>query len=355
MLSLSLACGPYDRAYPLYDGTVQLDGVKLNPIVLQQPTEIFGGMLRGKFDIAEMSLTHCFTLRAQGKAKFVTLPVFPSRMFRHAFIFANTRTGVAMPKDLEGKRIGVQGYQMTAAVWIRGLLRRDFGVDLEDVSWFEGGVNERGVIGGDQTSMRPGGKQLKIQNIGNERTLSDMLAADELDAIIGAVRPDSLRTHDHVRRMFPNYHEMERDYYQRTKVFPIMHGLVMREELHRENPDLARKIYQAFDEAKKIALAQTRFTGSLRFMLPWMIEDLEEIEEVFGDDFWPYGIEFKPAVARGFQPGPGRRRLSRPSDEPGRGLRSGRPIGGKPPHAAAAPSQERGRLPPICGRRRPSR
>lgn len=233
-----------------------------------------------------MSLTHCFTLRAQGKAKFVTLPVFPSRMFCHAFIFANTRTGVAVPKDLEGKRIGVQGYQMTAAVWIRGLLRRDFGVDLEDVSWFEGGVNEPGVIGEDQTSMRPGGKQLEIQNIGDERTLSDMLAADELDAIIGAVRPDSLRTHDHVRRML-----MERDYYQRTKVFPIIHGLVMLKEFHRENPDLARKIYQAFDEAKKIALAQTRFTGSLRFMLPWMIEDLEEIEEVFGDDFWPYGIE----------------------------------------------------------------
>lgn len=290
MLSLTLACGPYDRAMPLYDGTVEIDGVKLNPIVLQQPTELFGGMLKGKFDIAEMSLTHCFTLRAQGKARFVTLPIFPSRMFRHAFIFINTRTGVKAPKDLEGRRIGVQGYQMAAAVWIRGILHHDFDVNFDDVDWYEGGVNELGVIGSETTSMRPG-KALKIQNIGVERTLSDMLANDELDAIIGAVRPDSLLTHAHIDRMFPNYHEMERDYYSRTKIFPIMHALVMREELHHGHPELAQKIYGAFESAKNLAMAQTRFTGSLRFMLPWMVEQLEEIDEVFGADFWPYGIE----------------------------------------------------------------
>lgn len=290
MLSLTLACGPYDRAIPLFDGTVEIDGVKISPIVLQQPTELFGGMLKGKFDISEMSLTHCFTLRAQGKARFVTLPIFTSRMFRHAFTFVNTRTGITRPKDLEGRRIGVQGYQMAAAVWIRGILHHDFDVNFDDVDWYEGGVNELGVIGGETTSMRPG-KTLKIQNIGGERTLSDMLATDELDAIIGAVQPDSLLTHTHIDRMFPNYHEMERDYYSRTKIFPIMHALVMREELHHQHPELAQKIYEAFESAKNLAMAQTRFTGSLRFMLPWLVEQLEEIDEVFGADFWPYGVE----------------------------------------------------------------
>jgi 4,5-dihydroxyphthalate decarboxylase len=211
-------------------------------------------------------------------------------MFRHSFIFTNVRMGVTKPGDLAGRRIGVQGYQMTAAVWIRGLLRRDFGVDLDGVDWFEGGVNEPGVIGGAQTSMRPRGKQLSIQGIGDDRTLSDMLAADELDAIIGAVRPNAVLTHDHVRRMFANYHEMERDYYRRTRIFPIMHALVIREELYRQHPELAANVYTAFEKARNIALAQTRFTGSLRFMLPWMIEELEEIESVFGDNFWRYGV-----------------------------------------------------------------
>jgi 4,5-dihydroxyphthalate decarboxylase len=286
-----MACGPYDRMNAIYTGAVQIEGADLTAIPIDQPMEIFSRMLKNnEFDISEMSLTHCFTLRAAGKANFVSLPIFPSRMFRHGFIFINKNAGIAAPKDLAGKRIGVQGYQMTAAVWIRGILRADCGVSFEDVSWFEGGVNERGVVGGAATSMRPNQK-LDIQHIGNSRTLSDMLAAGEIDALIGAIAPASLYSSNNVTRLFPDYHQVERAFFARTGIFPAMHALVMREELYRKNRWLATSVYKACEEAKRLSLAQTRFTGALRFMLPWLPEALEEIDEVFGGDPWRYGIK----------------------------------------------------------------
>jgi 4,5-dihydroxyphthalate decarboxylase len=290
-LSLTLACGPYDRMGAIYDGTVRVESVDLRCIPIEQPMEVFSRMLKyQEFDIAEMSLTHCFTLRAAGKAPFVTMPVFPSRMFRHGFIFINKKSGIKDPKDLKGKRIGVQGYQMTAAVWIRGILNREYGVSFEGVEWIEGGVNERGVAGGAATSMRPS-KPLNIRYIGNEKTLSDMLAAGELDALIGAVRPDSLATSPDVARLFPDYHRTEREYYQRTGVFPGMHALVIREDVYRANRWLATSLFKACNQAKAISLRQTNNTASLRFMLPWLTESVEEVDELFGGDPWPYGLE----------------------------------------------------------------
>jgi 4,5-dihydroxyphthalate decarboxylase len=178
---------------------------------------------------------------------------------------------------------------MTAAVWIRGLLRTTYGVDLSGVHWFEGGVNERGVFGGASTTMRPAA-ELDIRHIGNERMLSDLLAEGEIDALIGAITPASFRASDRVARLFPNFHTVERQYFQDTAIHPIMHGLVLRKELHAEYPWLAGRIARACEEAKQLALRQTRFTGALRFMLPWLVEDLEEIEAVFGADPWPYGL-----------------------------------------------------------------
>ncbi len=287
-LSLTLACGPYDRMGGLFDGSITAEGVDLRALAIDHPMEIFSRMLKNReFDISEMSLAHCFILRASREARFVTLPVFPSRMFRHGCIFVN-RQAVRSPKDLEGKRIGVQGYQMTAAVWIRGLLR-DQGVSLDAVKWLEGGVNERGVTGGAATSLRPA-KPLDIGHVGNERRLSDMLAAGEIDALIGAITPDSFGKSPDVVRLFPDFHAAERRYFQETGIFPIMHALVVREEIYRDNRWLATSLYKACDAAKIKAQRQAKFSGALRFMLPWLAEHLEELEQVFGADPWPYGV-----------------------------------------------------------------
>jgi 4,5-dihydroxyphthalate decarboxylase len=290
-LRLSFACGPYDRMQALYDGRVGIDGVDLVPMPISHPMEVFSRMLDDDaFDISEMSLAHCFALRARNTARFVSIPIFPSRMFRHGFIFVNARSGIQKPADLSGMRIGVQGYQMTAAVWIRGLLRNDFGVKIETVRWFEGGVNEKGVAGGASTSMRPE-SDLDIRYIGNDVTLSDMLARGEIDALIGALKPDSLKTSPDVVRLFPNFHQTEREYFRSTGIHPIMHALVIRTDLYDEHPWLAKSVFEACESAKRLSLAQTRFTGALRFMLPWLVEDLEEIDDVFGGDPWPYGID----------------------------------------------------------------
>ncbi len=155
-LRLSMASLPYDRVHALTSGEVQIEGVELTPLIMRWPLEIFSRMVRhGEFDIAEMSLTQCFVLRTLGRARFVPLPIFTSRMFRHGYIFINRNAGIRSPKDLKGKRIGLQGYQATAIVWMRGLLQEEYGVSFADVHWFEGGVNQPGVPGGDATSLSP--------------------------------------------------------------------------------------------------------------------------------------------------------------------------------------------------------
>jgi 4,5-dihydroxyphthalate decarboxylase len=289
-LTLSFACGPYDRMEAIYNKTVTVQGADLEPKVIQRPLDIFSRMLKdGEFDIAEMSLTHCFILRATGTARFVTLPVFPSRMFRHGFIFVNRSSGIRAPADLAGRRIGVQGYQMTAAVWIRGHLRSDYGVDLRGVEWFEGGVNTPGVAGGDSTRFRPS-QAINIRPIAGNETLSAMLARGDIDALIGADTPDSLAG-EKVVRLFPDFHAVERAYYQASGIFPIMHALVIREELYRQHPWLANALFQACNAAKAAAQAGAKYTAALRFMLPWLFDHLAELEEVFGPDPWPYGLD----------------------------------------------------------------
>ena len=275
----------------IFDGSVPVEGADVRAIPIVQPMEVFSRMLeRDEFDVAEMSLTHCYALTVNRTARFVVLPVFPSRMFRHGFVFVNAASGIREPRDLACKRIGVQGYQMTAAVWIRGFLREDYDVDFGAAEWFEGGVNERGVPGGSATSLRPAGGA-RIGPAGAGSTLSELLATGELDALIGAVKPSSYRLNGPVTRLFPNYPEIERQTFLATGVHPIMHALVMRRELYEREPWLAASLYRACETAKQRALAAMRFTASLRYMLPWLIADLEEIDDVFGADPWPYGLE----------------------------------------------------------------
>jgi 4,5-dihydroxyphthalate decarboxylase len=288
-LQITFACGPYDRMAPIFDGRVTIADVETRGIPIAEPMNVFSRMLEhDEFDVAEMSLTHCFALQAAGTARFVTVPVFPSRMFRHGFVFVNAAAGVREPRDLAGKRIGVQGYQMTAAVWQRGFLRDDYGVDLSAVSWFEGGVNQPGVAGGQTTTMRPAG--VSIAAIPAGRTLSEMLRIGEIDAMIGAVKPASYSVNGPVVRLFPDYHAIERASFLATGVHPIMHGLVIRRETHERAPWLAANVVAACEQAKNMALSDMRFTAALRYMLPWLVESVEEIDAVFGGDPWPYGV-----------------------------------------------------------------
>jgi len=282
-LDLTLACGDYDRMRALHTGAVKPQGVELRVLSLE-PEEMFFRMARFReFDVSELSLSTYTVLRGRGEP-LVAIPVFPSSMFRHSSIFVRDDAGIREPKDVVGKRIGIPKYHMAAAVWIRGMLEDEYGVAPKDIRWFEGGEGAR-VKEVDVTLP----SDVPHQLVPDGKNLGEMVAAGELDGYIGARRPPAYFT-GRVRRLFPDYRRVERDYYQRTGIFPIMHTVVMREELAREHPWLPRSLYNAFVESKRLAYQRLDFTAALPISLPWVVAEFEETRELMGDDPFPYGV-----------------------------------------------------------------
>lgn len=287
---LSFACGLYDRMQPLYTGDVRPKGVDLNFIPIDSPREIFDRLgARQEFDVAEMSCSEFVARTAAGQCDYVALPIFPSRIFRHGLVSINTRSGIETPKDLEGKRIGVPLYTMTAAIWIKGFLQHEYGVDLSKLHWVQGAINAQGGHGA--PTIMPLVKPVPIEVNTSGRPLGDLLEDGAIDAIIGTSLPSNIKRAPHLRRLFPDYHAVERDYYERTKIFPVMHLIALRRSVHERYPFVATSLYQAFEESKNMALAKMKYLGALRYMLPWMTASLDEIDDVFGGDPWPSGVE----------------------------------------------------------------
>jgi 4,5-dihydroxyphthalate decarboxylase len=286
---ITFACGLYDRMLALYTGEVKPEGVDLNFLAIDDPRQIFDRMGKSlDFDASEMSSSDFITRHAAGRREMVALPVFPSRVFRHGFVTVN-RKQVKTPKDLEGKRIGTPLYTQTAAVIIRGMLQDEYGVDFSGCRWVQGATNSAGSHGAPgPLAQLPG---LSIEQNSSGRSLSDLLASGEIQAIIGSGLPDSLKTSPDVGRLFPDYHAVEMQSYRRTRVFPIMHLVAMRRDTYERNPAIAPSLFRAMTEAKDLALRKMRDLGTLRYMLPGMAAEIDEIDDVFGGDPWPYGIE----------------------------------------------------------------
>src|SRR5882672_6743930 len=288
-VSITFACGLYDRMLALYTGEAKPDGIDLNFLAIDDPRQIFDRMGKNlDFAACEMSSSEVISRLAAGRNEMVALPVFPSRVFRHGFITVN-RKSVRAPKDLAGKRIGVPLYTQTAAVFMRGLLAEDYGVDLSGVRWVEGAINAAAPHG--RPTVLPVLRPVSITANNTGRSLSDLLATGEIDAILGTSLPVSLKTSPDVQRLFPNFRADEQDYYRRTRIFPIMHLVAIRREIYEKHPFVAPSLYQALCASKDLALEKMRYLGALRYMLPWLMSDLDEIDQVFGGDPWPYGIE----------------------------------------------------------------
>ncbi len=288
-IKLTLACWEYDRTRALQEGRVQVEGVDLTYLPLHVE-ETFWRMLRYQdFDVAELSMSSYLMSRDKGTPRFIAIPVFPSRFFRHSFIFINTNSGIEEPKDLIGRRMGVPEYQITAAVWARGILQHEYGVAPEKMKWFTGGAEDPGR----QEKLRPDlPKNIEIQWIGPDRTLSSMLERGEIDALICAHVPSPfVRRSPNVKRLFPNFREVEKDYYRRTKIFPIMHTVALREELYEKYPWVAQSLCKAFSEAKRVCEETMYKYSALKSMLAWSIAEMEEERETLGDDAWPYGLD----------------------------------------------------------------
>jgi 4,5-dihydroxyphthalate decarboxylase len=289
-LRLSFACALYDRMQPLYTGEVQPAGIELNFIPIEEPRPIFDRMSGGQeFDVAEYSSSEFVQRFANRQCPFVAIPVFPSRAFRHGFIAINKKSGVSKPKDLEGKRVGVPLYTMTAAIFIRGLLQHEFGVDFTKINWIQGAVNHPGTHG--KPTVLPLLKPMPIEIDPSGRSLSDLIEARVVDATLGTSLPEAIRTNPDITRLFPNYVEMEREYYKRTGIYPIMHLVAIRKDIYERYPFVATSLYDAFVESKKIALKHMYNLRALRYMTPFLMRDIDEIYEIFNGDPWPYGVE----------------------------------------------------------------
>ena len=291
-LQLSLACWDYDRVHGLIDGTVSADGIDLNfqKLVVE---EIFFRMLRYReFDASEMSMSSYVVSLTKPDRPFIAIPVFPSRYFRHSCIYVNDGAGIRSAQDLIGKRVGTPEYQMTAPVWIRGILSEHYGVPVDAVTHVTGGEESPGREEKVRLDLP---ENIRIERIGPTQTLSRMLHDGEIDALFTARKP-STYDGDRVRRLFPDHVAVEKRYWRETGHFPIMHVVAIRRDVYEAHRWVAKSLLKAFGEAQQICYRGLRETSALKGMLPWFNAHVEETIDLMGEDFWPYGLEANRAT-----------------------------------------------------------
>ena len=288
LIPITLACPPYDRIQALINKSVTPEGIDLN-ILPMEVEEVFWRQLRyAEFDVSEASLSSYTMLRSKGDTRFIAIPAFTSRFFRHSCIFVNKNKGINKPEDLKGKVVGVPEYQLTAPVWQRGALYDDYGVRPRDVNWRTGGIDQPGRVEKLSINLPEG---VHVEPIPPENTLSDMLHKGELDALLTPRMPSCfINGSPNVERLFPNFREIEEDYFRRTGIFPIMHTIVIRREIYEANRWIATSLYKAFCEAKEVVMKHYDDASALYTTIPWLFDEIERTRASLGDDFWPYGI-----------------------------------------------------------------
>ena len=287
-LPLTLAIGDYDHTRDLVDGTVPVAGVDLNVLRLPIEEMFYRFLLHGEFDVSEVSLGKIAALAAQDDRRFVPLPVFPSRVFRHSSIYIRSDADIAKPMDLAGKRIGVPEWAQTAAVYSRGMLAHEHAVDLASIHWHQGGVNEPGRREKVALELPPGYRLTVVA----DRSLSEMLVAGDLDAVLSARAPAPFVAADRrVRRLFADFREVELAYARKTGIFPIMHVVALRRDVYERHRWLALNLLQAFDAARRRSLERAADMTASHFPLPWIPDELLRVRDLLGGDPWPYGVD----------------------------------------------------------------
>jgi 4,5-dihydroxyphthalate decarboxylase len=287
-LPITIACGNYDRTRAIMDGRVKVEGCSVTYLPLY-PEEIFHRAFKfQEFDVCEISFSSFIRTVGSGTADYVGIPAFVSRIFRHSGMYIRTDAGIRTPADLRGKRIGVPEYQITAVVWMRGLMQHEYGVAPNQIHWRNGGQEEPGR--GERTPLKaiPG---LDLQPLGPGETLVGLLREGKLDALFTARAPSSfLNGEPHIARLFPQTRAAEKAYFQKTGLFPIMHLVGIKKELVARHPWLPVSVYKAFSEAKALAMVDLLDVNALMVTLPWLTAEAAETMAVMGRDFWKYGV-----------------------------------------------------------------
>src|SRR5215468_8030615 len=285
---ITIACGNYDRTAAIRDGRVKVEGCDVTFLSLE-PEEIFHRAFRfAEFDVCEISFSSFLRTVASGTAAYVGIPAFVSRIFRHSGIYVRPAAGIRTPQDLRGKRIGLPEYQITAVVWMRGMLQHEYGVHPSEIHWRSGGQEQPGRH--ERTPLKPI-PGLDLTPIGDDETLVGLLKAGELDALFTARAPSSfLAGEPHIARLFPDTRAAEIAYYKKTGLFPIMHLIGIRKTLAEQYPWLATSVYKAFCEAKAVAMTLLTDVNALAVTLPFLEAETRETMAAMGRDFWRYGV-----------------------------------------------------------------
>jgi 4,5-dihydroxyphthalate decarboxylase len=287
-ISLSLAISYYDHVSDLLNERVRPEGIKLTAMELPVE-EIFFRMLSFvEWDVAEFSLAKYVGLVATGTAPFRAIPVFPSRVFRQSSFYVAKQRTIRRPEDLVGRRIGVPEWAQTAGVYARAYLQHQCAISLRDIQWVQGGVNEPGRTEKVKLSLPTG---VEVQQ-SSDRSLNEMLISGDLDCIISAREPSSSFGNDpEIVRLWPDYKKVEEGYYQSTGIFPIMHAIVIKNETLARHPWISMNLLKAFEVSKTNSINRLSSLVNSRVAIPWSHVAVQQARQVFGDDFWPYGIE----------------------------------------------------------------
>jgi 4,5-dihydroxyphthalate decarboxylase len=286
-LQLTIMTSNYDRIEPLRDGRVQVEGCDVNYLCMGPEEGFYRAFTNKEFDVTELSFSSYIISRSRGLRNYIAVPVFLSRMFRHSAIYIRRDSGIRRPEDLKGRAVGVPVYAMTASLWVRGMLADEYGVMPGDIKWLTGGLEEPGRYGKFPLNLPP---HIHVEAIPNNQTLSEMLAHGEITALVSARAP-SCFDGKQIVRLFPDYCALEKEYYRKTKLFPIMHCLAIREDLTNSEPWLPSSVYKAFLDAKRIAMKDMRDVAALKVTAPWIAAEIEETIELMGDDYWTYGFQ----------------------------------------------------------------
>jgi 4,5-dihydroxyphthalate decarboxylase len=287
-LPLTIAINDYDHVRDLLSGRVEAEGIALTALNFEVEEIFFRFVRFREWDISEMSMGKYVSLRAGGDDSVIAIPVFPSRVFRHSGIYVRSDGSVKAPADLKGRRVGVPEWSQTAVVYMTGLLTEEYGLRLQDVQWVQAGVNQPGRTETARLQL-PEGVALERNA---EKNLDAMLRAGEIDAVLSAHPPHSIETGDPaVQRLFPDHAKVERAYYGKTGIFPIMHTIALRREVYDRNKWIAANLMTAFEQAKARSLQRLREYNTARIPIAWLPTYTAEITSLMGEDFWPYGAE----------------------------------------------------------------
>lgn len=288
-LPLTVACWDYDRTRALLDGAIQIEGCEANYLPLPVEETFFRALRQQEFDVAELSMSSYTMQLARGDAHYVAIPVFLSRMFRHSAIYVRADAGITHPAQLKGRQVGVPEYQLTAPVWVRGLLQDEHGLAPEDIHWRTGGVEQAGRH---EKVELPATVRARVEPIGPDQTLNRWLLDGRIDALVAPRAPSAFDAPGgQVVRLYQDLRGAEQDYFRRTGIFPIMHVVGLRRALVERHPWLAASVYKAFVAAKDRALRELGEVAALKTSLPWLASEVEETRALMGPDFWSYGLQ----------------------------------------------------------------